>query len=463
MSNSWLPDAIAAALKAAAQKHAVWLVGGAIRDRLLERPVVDFDFAVASGARQLARSVADHMGGAYFELDAERDTGRVLFPGDPTGWTLDFAGLRAEDIEGDLRHRDFTINALAIDPAGDRPILDPTGGLEDLKGGRLRLCYPQGLADDPIRALRAVRLSSQLTLQMEPELVRAIRLEGAQVESASVERIRDELFAILRLDRPDTPLRLAINLGLLQAALPAAGGSDLERGLSLVGRLTGLLSAIVDEFDPDTPGRFTMAVASLHLGRFRGRMAASLDAPITGGRSQRQLLLLSSLLAVGENTGMGPEERLVKVADRLHLGRAEVDFLRPLGRYLSSRDLEDLLPAAESRAQFRFRQAVGEADLAVVLYALAARLSHEAGPPPQDQWERAVETARAYLAARFEEPSRLFPEPLVRGDDLMAALSLEAGPEVGKLLERILEAQAAGEVATKEQALELARNWQQAH
>jgi tRNA nucleotidyltransferase/poly(A) polymerase len=460
MPIPWIPDEIAAAINPAiADGIGIWLVGGAVRDRLLNRPVKDFDFAVAGAARVLARSVADHVGGAYFELDAQRDAGRVLPTAGSTAQTIDFAALRALDIEDDLRLRDFTVNALAIDPSATDSILDPTGGLADLKERVLRLCHQEGIASDPVRSLRAVRLSGQLGFRMDSALVAALRADGRQVGLASVERIRDELFAILRQDRPVAPLRLAVKLGLLQTAVPAVNSADLERGMTTVGHLSDLMATVVGDFDPEAPGNFTLAQVSLQLGRYRRQMAAALDSTVAGDRRLRHLLTLASLLLPNaEGTEIGAEGRLASVADTIHLGRAELNLLAAIGAYASGLRPDELLPALDGRAQYRFRKALGEADVVIVLYTLAAQLSQGAGPPDPDQWERAVEGARAYLSARFERPSRLFPEPLVRGEDLMRALSIEPGPELGELLEVIHEAQAAGEVKTAEDALRLARS-----
>lgn len=459
MSNPWIPREIEAALVAeAGVSRPIWLVGGAVRDRLLERQVVDYDFAVGRDARQLARRVADRLGGAYFELDAERDTGRVLLSPKAPAQTIDFAGLRGDDIESDLRLRDFTINAMGSEVGGERSLLDPTGGLRDLKGRVLRLCYPNGLADDPVRSLRAVRLSTQLNLSMDPSLIAAIRADGGQLASASVERIRDELFSILDQPTPEGALRLAARLSLLGAALPPSESADLERGLSILGHLTRLMGTVVGDFDPEAPGNLTLAKASLNLGRFRSQLQSVLDAEVTGGRSRRQLILLAAAL-LPDAAGGGPaaQQRMTEAADRLHLGRAEMALLADVGAYVARKGLENLLPEPDPRQQYRYRRSLQDADVGVLLCGLAVELSGSAGPPAQDRWEWALEAARSYLYARFEEPATLFPEPLLRGDDLMAELAMEPGPEVGVLLERVREAQAAGDVSTAEEALELAR------
>ena len=100
-------------------KEPVYLVGGAVRDALLGRPSHDLDFAVAHDAVKLARAVANELNGAFYLLDAERGTARVILE----QGVLDFARFRGENLPADLRGRDFTINALFYDPVTDTVII----------------------------------------------------------------------------------------------------------------------------------------------------------------------------------------------------------------------------------------------------------------------------------------------------------------------------------------------------
>ena len=105
-----------------ADSTAAWLVGGTVRDQLLGRDSHDIDIAVASGALAIARKLANVLGGAYFPLDVERETGRVVMPNRAV---IDVAMLRGSDIQDDLAARDFTINALARSLADPGHLIDP--------------------------------------------------------------------------------------------------------------------------------------------------------------------------------------------------------------------------------------------------------------------------------------------------------------------------------------------------
>ncbi len=145
-------------------EHAAWIVGGAVRDAIAGREIVDLDLAVAADAPGAARRIAAACGGVAFELSEEFGTWRALAP--DRSWHADVSGLRGETIELDLGRRDFTVNAIAI-ALGDRAVLDPYAGITDLEAGVLRAVSAESLSDDPLRVLRAARLAAELGLELE--------------------------------------------------------------------------------------------------------------------------------------------------------------------------------------------------------------------------------------------------------------------------------------------------------
>ena len=141
-----------------------WIVGGALRDELLGREIVDVDVACPNpelGARLYSRLA----GGAVFPLSERHGAWRVAFR---NGDTVDFTPLRRETIEEDLATRDFTVNALAR-PLDGGPLVDPFGGEADLEAHQLRAVGPSVFADDPLRLLRAVRLEDELGFRLDEE------------------------------------------------------------------------------------------------------------------------------------------------------------------------------------------------------------------------------------------------------------------------------------------------------
>jgi tRNA nucleotidyltransferase/poly(A) polymerase len=173
-------------LSAAAGEEA-YVVGGAVRDELLGRRVVDVDVACRD-PRAAARAYADDVGGALFALSERHGAWRIAFR---DGRTVDFTPL-PDGIEDDLRTRDFTANAIAR-PLGREEHVDPLGGLRDLEHRVLRAVSERIFADDPLRLLRAVRLEDELGLRMDAATEALVRREAALVTRPAGERILAEL------------------------------------------------------------------------------------------------------------------------------------------------------------------------------------------------------------------------------------------------------------------------------
>ena len=484
-----------------------WPVGGAVRDSLLHRPVHDWDFGVDQDALGLARAVADALGGAYFPLDTERDAGRVvLVAADGARLELDFAALRGADrsaeasteaqpegrsrrsLEADLFARDFTVNALALDETG--ALIDPTGGQGDLEAGRIRATNEHVFQDDPVRLLRAVRMEAELGFEIEPQTAAWMSRDAPLLALPSAERVRDEFARVMATQRAARHLQRCDEFGLLPYVAPEL---ELLKGVTqspphrfdvwrhtllVVDALEGVVAAVTGrEVGPcvlaDVPPVAWGDLARV-LGQFAGSVAAHLAVETNGGRNRALLLKMAALLHdVGkpETWSLGEDGRIhfynhepvgARMAatrlQALRFGRDEVKRVRVMVE-------GHLRPAHLARAEkvtrravYRYFRATGDAGVEVALLNLADHLATY-GPHLQEQrWARRLEVAETLLThylERYEET--VAPPPLVTGHDLMAELGLEPGPEIGRLLEALREAQAAGEVKTREEALALAR------
>jgi Poly A polymerase head domain len=164
-----------------------YVVGGAVRDELLGRDVVDTDVATAD-PEVAARIYAGMSKGALFPLSERHGAWRVAFR---DGSTVDFTPLRGT-IEEDLRTRDFTINAIAR-PVGGGELIDPLGGANDLGARMLRAVGSTIFEDDPLRLLRAIRLEEELGLALDPETERLVNEHAPLVTRPAGERILGEL------------------------------------------------------------------------------------------------------------------------------------------------------------------------------------------------------------------------------------------------------------------------------
>ena len=164
-----------------------YLVGGAVRDELLGRELVDLD-VVCLDSRKAARAFAEKSGGAPFSLSERHGAWRVTFPG---GECVDFTPLRGTLAE-DLALRDFTVNAIA-EPLAGGEVVDPFDGRRDLAERRLKAVSESIFDDDPLRLLRAVRFEEELGLRLEQDCEEILRSRAHLVSQPAGERILAEL------------------------------------------------------------------------------------------------------------------------------------------------------------------------------------------------------------------------------------------------------------------------------
>jgi putative nucleotidyltransferase with HDIG domain len=467
---------------------AVYLVGGSVRDAMLGLPMHDLDFVLAGDVLAIARRTANALGAAYYPLDEERQAARLILT-QPGGdrLKLDFTALRGPDLESDLRQRDFTINAMALLLEDSPSLVDPLGGAADLRAKVLRACSDSSLSDDPVRVVRGIRLATSLGCKIRPETSRQIRQAANHLPSVSPERLRDELFRMLEGPQPAASIRLLDMMGALAPILPEVVDlkgvtqspphiTDVWRHtLEVIQRLSQVFEVLSLNYDQEKAANWALGFISIQLGRYRAQLAVYLDQALNPERSLRGLIFLAGLYHdVGkpstwkvDSTGRirffeHEEVGAALAAERarqLRLSNDEVDRLSTIVRY----HLRPLLLAQSSeapsrRAIYRYFRAAGPAGIDIGLLSLADCLATYGPTLPGETWTQQLAVVRALSEAWWEYPEQaVAPPQLLNGRDLMQAFALEPGPQIGQLLEAIREAQAAGQVSTREQALKLTR------
>lgn len=467
----------------------VFLVGGGIRDRLMGRDVHDLDFILRGNTYSLARRVADRLAGGVFTLDRERGTTRVVLRDeDGHRLTLDFAEIRFATLEEDLASRDFTVNAMAVALREPERIIDPCAGAVDLREKRLRACGPTSVLDDPVRALRAVRLAVSLGFQIERETLNQVREATKLIWRISAERIRDEWVRILEGRQTSLVVRLMERTGLLKALFPelqALRGVQQpsphiwdvwEHTLACVDRLESLLEVLGGDYREDSAQGLTLASAVLWLGRYRQNLREHLDDPLP---NDRRLIGLLKMAALFHDTGkpltaaidgegrlrfLGHEMQSAAIgkqrARELVYSNLEIDRLSVILReHMRIHSLTSTGELPTRRAIYRFFRDTGPAGVDLCLLSLADLWAVYGHTLPQERWLAELRTCRTLMEARWEKPEEMVSPPrLVTGRDLIEAFKLVPGKVVGDLLEAIREAQAVGQVSTREEALELAQS-----
>jgi tRNA nucleotidyltransferase/poly(A) polymerase len=440
----------------------IYIVGGAVRDAFLHRPIHDLDIATPNSAIRLGKKIANALKGDFYVLDEERDVARAIAETIDGRLEIDVARFRAEDLLSDLQDRDFTINAMAVDLKADiSQLIDPLNGEDDLLKRIIRRCSDHSMSDDPIRALRAVRQSIQFKGRIEPETLKDIRSVANRLTDTSPERVRDEFFKLLDGTKPASALRVADTLGLLAQIIPEIEGlRDLalpppsidgwSHTLATIEKLHGILHTISPHRTDETAAVFDFGMVVMALDVYRSKLQAHLGRKFPNDRSYAAVLLLAALLhhaplhdaeARAEALRLSNDEKKRLIAIVQHH-----DLIMNMPRMLSDLDIH------------RFWHGLGESGVDICLFTLADHLGAAGNELKQDVWIALIDYVKVLLDAyyvRYDEV--VAPPQLLDGNRLMSELGLEPGPQIGKLLDDIREGQVMGEVQSAEDALNIAR------
>ena len=197
-----------------------YIVGGFVRDRLLgvRKEFTDIDLVTKDKLEKVAECIERRLGKSPFSFKREKEV--FSFVG--SDFRIDVSSLDGETIEEDLRKRDFTINAMAVDIRelflpfnDDAEIIDPTGGFEDIQRGILRPVYEKAISDDPVRILRGVRLKLQLNFKFHLSFIEQSKGKERELQNSPPERLREELIKILNTEKFHEALRDLDNLKVL--------------------------------------------------------------------------------------------------------------------------------------------------------------------------------------------------------------------------------------------------------
>lgn len=468
----------------AAEAQPVYVVGGTVRDALLGRAGHDIDLAVAVGAIPLTFRLADALSLPAYVLDTERDVGRIIVPDE--GTTLDIARFRGPRLADDLLGRDFTINALALPAAGQSAadVIDHHGGLDDLAAGLVRIIHSRSIADDPVRALRAARFAVQFGYALTPDTAAAARAAGPDIPAhSSAERVRDELSRLLAGDAPDRALSLLAELELLAVVLPLVAALDgvtqspphhedvLAHTLSVM-RYLVQIEQVVD--GRPVAGEWAADVAQA-VAPYRHGLREHLDRTTDGGSTGRLLLRWGGLLhdvgkrvtrsedADGRVRFLGHDDAGAAIAAGVISGYSFSNEAVRCVRAIVAGHMRPLFLANEHhlpsrRTAYRYYRSLHEAGLDVALLSLADHLATYDGRGDATAWGSLLEVVTALLDVYFNQYEHIVAPPrLIDGRAVMELLAIPPGPEIGRLLRLLEEAQATGEVTTADEAIAFVR------
>ena len=424
------------ALKTFAKDQGVqlYLVGGSVRDLFLGRQTTDIDFTLASDAIQFAKAFAANIGAIVIALEENPPTARVIVKPDSTSQTpqlsMDFAQFRAASLTDDLRLRDLTINAMAIafENVGTFTnkarkqvpcrVIDPCGGMKDLKAGLLRFPSRQVVIADPVRLLRIYRFAAQLDFEIPQNAIDLVTAYRSMLSDVAGERCRDELMKILYIKKAHPYLQQMEAAGLLTQVVPII--KEPHRGWSSLetfeeGPIPTALHAYCKEIN-----HYLQEELSVEINRC-------------------SLIKLSLLL--GDNLG--------SIGERLRFSRKAVQFMECL--ISGSKKLKNTIPQLTQQQINRFLRTYASDWWGILLYSAASSRIDSA------ILKQIADTYYEHILPICKQGR------LITGNDLIQEFHLKEGEQIGDLLKEIEDRQFDGEIRTREEAFAVVATLIQKH
>ena len=466
-----------------------YIVGGLVRDSIMKRDTTDIDISIATDALSIGPEIATYLGAHFIILDSENRVIRLL-PVKPDktsshSWQLDIATLQG-DCRSDLGRRDFTIDAMAIDlvkinfgsvEGTSIDVIDPFNGAGDIQNKLIRAVTPQIFENDAIRLLRGIRLSVELGFKVEPGTSLLIKQHHQLIKKVAGERVREELLRLLEPGDSYNTIVYLDDMGLLTVLIPELEATrDVDQPQEHTWNVFHHSARSISALDFILRrGGWEFAGAEVLEGiPWNESISAYFSSEISPHSSIRVLTKIAALL----HDIAKPQTRIVTefgkvrfyghpqegapvsagILERLRFSNNEIKFVENIVRYhlRPVQMTEDGAPPTK-RAIYRYYRDMGEAAYANLYFSLADHLATRGPDLENENWEWHVGVVAQVVAAHETASQITQPSKLLDGNDLKNELGMKPGPRIGEILEELREAQAAGEVITRAEAMDFVK------
>lgn len=449
-------DEIINLIKANSDNIDIYLVGGAVRDFFLNKDNFDKDIIVEKiNAKKFAQSLAKSINATFVPLDEENKIYRLVLQ-DKINF-IDIASPIGKNIEEDLRRRDLTINAIAIN-LKTFEILDFSGGIEDLKAKKIRHISEQNFIDDPLRLLRVYRFQATLGYKVDAELKKIISKHAKKIQKPSIERINYELLKLFAGNYTAQTLIDMDKTSLLSELLPIVDElkkvpSNLHHHLDLFHHSIEVVKQIQDIYEKSCP-----------------EIQQHLDAVDFGGASRLAHLKFAGLLhdtgkpstwTIEEDTGrhrfikhddLG-SKICAKILKKSKFSKKQIEYITKMVKYHIYPSHVTSAPELTEKIYMRFIRKMEKEVIDVIILAMADRLSAKGVEITEEIIANNINNLQKLLDYYLNIRDDLKPLPkLLSGNEIMDLLNLKPSKELGDLIKLLKEAQLSGEITTKIEA-----------
>ncbi len=470
----------------AGRQFKTYLVGGFVRDGLLKRRTDDIDIAITADALDIGEALAGHLGGKYVLLDEINRISRVVLSNTPdrsktSHRYIDLSTIMV-DINHDLARRDFTIDALAVElnnyleQPDQPPLIDLFDGQNDLRSGLIKAIDEDIFKSDPARLLRAFRLAAELHFAISEDTQSLIKRDAAGLVRVAGERNREELAKLLATNEAGPMLRIMDDLGVLTVLIPELEASrEVEQPAEHHWDVFNHALESVNAAESVLRQRQCAFIAPEVLKEipWSESLSEHFSSPVSRDISHAVLLKLAALLhdIAKPETKITDKERVrffghneqgagiaASIMERLRFSHRDVKMVECMVRNHMRPTQMSHEGMPSRRALYRYFRDTGTAGLDILFLSLADHLAARGPALDAKQWRWHLEQVKYILAEYAKDKTVMSPPKLIDGFDVMHQFGLKPGPPLREILESVREAQAAGDITNRAEALSYIKN-----
>lgn len=452
----------------------VFVVGGYIRNFLLNKMSLDLDIIVSKSAEVYAKNLAKKLKGKFIILDAKNKNYRVAVFNNPQLKYIDVSLISGKTIENDLKKRDFTINALAVSIDNfdniKNNLIDCCGGYKDLQNKTINIVSKKAFVDDPLRMLRAFRFASELSFTMSKNTFSVIKKNAGKIKKSAPERIKNELFRILNNKNATKYIIEMDDCKLLENLFP----------------VISLMKKSAKNFYYHPKGLFQHTVQTLeslekiftkldyYFKNSNEKLLQHLNIDFSENVNKKNLLKFVAVFhdcakpecakKVGKKLRFLEHEeagakKVAEIMQKLKMSKKEIEYVKDIVKnHMRPSNLLKTGNATE-KAKLRLFRDIGENIPDLLILALADWHSYKSLKVYSKKILKMQEKyVSKFIDDYFELLNKTTKVKIIDGNVLMKKLSLKPGKLIGDLLRLVEEKQNEGAISTQQEALLFAKS-----
>ena len=439
-----------------------YVVGGFVRDILMGKTSPDRDLIVCNcDVKQFSKNLADKLNGHYIELDTENNIYRIVLE-DKINY-IDVTCPIENDFEKDIKRRDLTINAIAYDLKNSK-FIDLVGGIEDIKNQKICSIQDKNFEDDPLRLIRIFRFYAKTGFEIDKKLIELAEKLCKRINEPAKERVNVELLKLFEGEYSERALMEMDNCGLLEELLP------IYKEVKKVPKNSHHHLPLIEHLYE------TVKQVQLLYSQANEEVKEYLKNKSYGGVEQLAFLKLSAFLhdigkpstwTIEEETGRHRfikhddvgSQMVVPILKEFKFSKKQIEYVKMLIKYhiypsglFCSEEVTD-------KAIMKFYRKMDGYVIDVILLAMADRLSARGEQITDEIVEKNINSLTKLLNDYLSIQKDIKPLPkLLDGIDIMEILQIKQGPELGKIINELKEAQLSGIVNDKQEAMDFVKS-----